>query len=319
MYNLEDAYPTTTAVVLEATACRWGQLEQQDHRLGNNSRWLPPRAPRTPSMSSSPSTDDGAEAARRRGRDYVEARAFTGHLAEEADRIYDFDCPPVPYFYPIPCRKGESPVPDASPCWGQEWSSWTGDGTSAGAFDVFLNLTVRDGSGRSWNGYRTVRSISPSEVEISLDIIPLVEELRWRELRQYHARLGELRRKGQHHGSDDRHSHHLAMRELESIMRRLQVTVTRAGAGDCDSDDRHHGNDGRSCHPRRGRLLLCATGGFHCMAAGNPLFDCSAYFHDRCPRRPLATVISGGPYTTCMTITADDRLVIKLARASIED
>lgn len=347
MYNLEDAYPTMV-LILEATAHRWRQFEQLDERLGCNSRWLrttssalyaTPCTEKSSSLSSNNSDKDEYHTSRRRGRDYVEARIFTKLLAKEAEGIYNFDCQPVPYFCHIPYRhnmldnetgrrrKEESARPGTpstiiSPCWEQGWSSWTDDDhddnvTSDGTADVFLNLTVRDGSGRSWSGYRSVRSISPSEVDLSLDIIPLIDELRWTELRRYHTRIAQMRRGmvQNHHHNGRYDDHQLAAKGLENIARNLQVTITRLVG---TYDDLHERSIKYNILRKR-RRLLCATGGFYRMRLGNPFLDCSAYFHDRSPRQPLSTSISGGPFTTCMTITTDDRLVIKLTRVSIKD
>lgn len=322
LYCFENAFPEEPTTLLAVSTRRWESLDEQDEQRQTqgctNSRWrrsIPPAA-------SGAKKDD----ALRRGRDYAEAAIFTRRIAAEACAVFGFDG----LSHCVGCGNPTRPrlhrhcvaMPSISPCWTAGWQH-PAPAVRGGDGHVFLNLSLRDGTDRSWEGYRRIKRVSATETLLSLDVAALVTEMGWRELQQYHDAFV-------------RNGHEGALRDpngstlrLATLMRPVQITVTvdPEGATGISGEPLPVENGVRQ--PQRNapgrRGLVLATGGFQSADTAFDGYLSSGAFQDRCFRSPLAVRINGdddnsagsgqkdGRYRTWMRISAH-RIIFRLER-----
>mmetsp|Transcript_11441 Transcript_11441/g.32932 ORF Transcript_11441/g.32932 Transcript_11441/m.32932 type:complete len:429 (+) Transcript_11441:251-1537(+) len=205
--------------------------------------------------------------ARRIGRDFAEEQIFVEEREKEASQIYMFDRAPENDI-DIPISIGDSSLDDLSDSSPhslssllnskneeQHWNEWFDYRMhSVNNRDAFVRLSLRDGSGRFWHGFRRLSTgHSRTFFSIRFDMKELIRDMRWTELEA----CSECQ-------DTSYTSFQRKFRAMESLMRTTQLTVSL------------------------GRKLLMATGGcsLHSVAVRAATGAC--FFHNRNYRFPLS-------------------------------
>ena len=200
------------------------------------------------------------------GRNFAEEAIFVRDREKEASHIYNFNRHALtPDDIPI------SSIESAASSWRQHWAEWYDyRANSVNGKDAFVRFSLRDGSGRFWQGFRGLTTnYNTTFFRMQFDMKELIEDMHWTELESYLQ-------------SDDEifASMQSRLQAMESLMKMTQITVSVCGK------------------------LLVATGGY------SPRFgDVSenarkCYFHNRHYKLPLADTTKNDlhwmPYQICL-------------------
>mmetsp|Transcript_22947 Transcript_22947/g.49974 ORF Transcript_22947/g.49974 Transcript_22947/m.49974 type:complete len:437 (-) Transcript_22947:242-1552(-) len=205
--------------------------------------------------------------ARQIGRNFSEEAIFVHEREKEASRIYNFDCAPA-NDSDIPIWIGHSSSTDidsssTKSCpssliskeeehhW-YEWYDYRVN--SVNKREVFVRLSLRDGSRRFWHGFRRLTTNhNKTSFRMHFDMKELIRDMRWIELEAY------LKSKDTSYTSVQNR-----LKAIAPLMRMTQLTVSLGGK------------------------LLMATGGYSDSFFGGYAVHEGYFFHSRNYRFPLS-------------------------------
>ena len=205
--------------------------------------------------------------ARQIGRNFADEAIFVHEREKDASRIYNFDCAPA-NDSDIPIWMGHSSITDidssstkscSSSLISKEqehhWYEWYDYRVnSVNDREVFVRLSLRDGSGRFWHGFRRLTTNhNKTSFRMHFDMKELIRDMRWTELETY------LKLEDTSYTSMQNR-----LKVIEPLMRMTQLTVSLGGK------------------------LLMATGGYSPGFFDGNTVHGGSFFHSRNYRFPLS-------------------------------
>ena len=233
--------------------------------------------------------------ARHVGRNFAEEAIFVREREKEASQIYDFDRAPVDED-DIPMLIDRRSLTDTDissslrlsslqvkNALGEHWSEWYDYRTnSVNEKFAFVRLSLRDGSGRFWHGFRRLTTnYNKTFFDLHLNMKELIEDMQWTELECFLKLNDTIYNSMQNN-----------LKEMEPLMRMTQLTVSVCGK------------------------LLVATGGYSPLFRGYDGDDGKCFFHPRHYQCPLSETTENDlqwmPYRICLDVDkAQNELVIR--------
>ena len=232
--------------------------------------------------------------ARHIGREFAEEAIFVREREKEACCIYNFDGTPADE-NDIPIlldRRSLTDIDTSSSLpksllqvgsdVGQHWCEWYDYRVnSVNEKNAFVRLSLRDGSGRFWHGFRGLTTnYNKTFFRMKFNMKELIRDMRWRELESYLSFNDTTYTSMQNR-----------LKAMEPLMRMTQLTVSVDGK------------------------LLVATGGYS-PSFGSFVGNGKCYFHARNYRFPLADTTKNDlqwmPYRICLADdSAQNELVVQ--------
>jgi len=217
--------------------------------------------------------------ARHLGRKFAKEAIFVRYREREASLLYDFGRTPVSYYEVVK----NSPKIDIEMCgFRHHWSEWYDyRANSVDGKNAFVRLSLNDGSGRVWEGFRVLKtSYNTTFFCMKFNMKDLIEDMRWTELENY-LNLYDVR---------DKSEYNKVKTSMEKSLRMTQLTISI------------------------GEKLLMATGGMRDYSLDSLYL---LEFHSRHYRLPLSNTseneIGWTPYKSKMKLnSAGDELEIEL-------
>eukprot|EP00536_Pseudo-nitzschia_multiseries_P000049 jgi/Psemu1/165/gm1.165_g len=219
--------------------------------------------------------------ARQIGRNFAEEEIFVREREKEASNIYNFDrvpaneCDiPISIGYSSLKNHGLSSSSSSSSFYLKKavlhWHEWFDYRlNSVNNKDAFVRLSLRDGSGRFWHGFRRLTTDHRTFFKMSFGMEELIRDMRWTELESCSKQDASYT------------SRKTRLKTIESLMRMTQLTVSL------------------------GRKLLIATGGYSPYFLGDRAISTGEwFFHHRNYRFPLSHTTKNDlhwkPYRACL-------------------
>jgi hypothetical protein len=232
--------------------------------------------------------------ARHIGREFAEEAIFVREREKEASHIYNFDGTPADE-NDIPVllnRRSLTDIDTSSSLpisllqvasdGGQHWCEWYDYRVnSVDEKNAFVRLSLRDGSGRFWHGFRSLTTnYNKTFFRLQFNMKELIKDMRWTELESY-LRFDDTTYTSMQN----------RLKAIEPLMRMAQLTVSLGGK------------------------LLVATGGYS-PSFGSFAGNGKCNFHARNYRFPLADTTKNDlqwmPYRICLADdSAQNELVIQ--------
>jgi hypothetical protein len=232
--------------------------------------------------------------ARQIGRHFASEALFVKEREKEASHIYNFDRTPadvddIPLLIDSDSstdhEKRSNPTMPSSQVasdGGRHWCEWYDyRANSVNEKNAFVRLSLRDGSGRFWHGFRRLTTnYNKTFFRLHFNMKELIKDMRWTEFESYLT-----------FNDTTYTSMQSRLKAMEALMRMTQLTVSLGGK------------------------LLVATGGYSPSFGSFP-GNGKCYFHARHYRLPLAETTKNElqwmPYRICLADdSAQNELVVQ--------
>ena len=249
LFQLENSY--SNAIKKSSFALTWEYLSRNDasNKTYAHRRWRPLMSDNDVEISGD------LQCCCQSGRNFAKEALFVQKREKEASSIYDFDQNPS-NTNEIPRRSNTITSLLSSYCLllkeqeKKHWNEWFDyRKNDVNGKHAFVRLSLRDGSGRFWHGFRLLRTTNHNRTffRLQFDLKELIQDMAWTELDSY------LKRK------DNR------LKAMESLMKKTQLTISInqklliSTGGYCGNTTTAAGNDRFYFHSRNYRYPLSGT------------------------------------------------------------